>query len=80
MDTKNGGEFSKRVVLAGALSLAATAAGLAHAQENLPTMEHGTEMDNPNTKYPKPPFPSQSHPWPGLASKMTPRPDHGEAS
>ena len=30
--------------------------------------------------YPKPPFPEQQQPWPGLASKMNPRPDHGEAS
>jgi NAD(P)-dependent dehydrogenase (short-subunit alcohol dehydrogenase family) len=35
---------------------------------------------NPLTKYPKPPFPSQTQPWPGLVSKMTPRPDHGETS
>ncbi|KQX01560.1 NAD(P)-dependent oxidoreductase [Massilia sp. Root418] len=30
--------------------------------------------------YPEPPFPKQQQPWPGLASKMTPRPDHGETS
>lgn len=28
--------------------------------------------------YPKPPCPVQRQPWPGLASKMTPRPDDGE--
>ncbi|WP_338868604.1 SDR family oxidoreductase [Spirosoma sp. SC4-14] len=37
-------------------------------------------LDNPVTKYPKPPFEGQSQPWPGLASKMNPRPDHGETS
>ncbi|WP_264596386.1 SDR family oxidoreductase [Rhodoblastus acidophilus] len=37
-------------------------------------------LDNPVSKYPKPPFPRQRQPWPGLASKMTPRPDHGEDS
>jgi NAD(P)-dependent dehydrogenase (short-subunit alcohol dehydrogenase family) len=37
-------------------------------------------QDNPLTKYPKPPFPEQTQPWPGLAGKMTPRPDHGETS
>ncbi|MBV8531514.1 MAG: SDR family oxidoreductase [Candidatus Eremiobacteraeota bacterium] len=31
-------------------------------------------------EYPKPPYPDQTQPWPGLASKMTPRPDHGERS
>jgi len=35
---------------------------------------------NPVTLYPRPPFPPQQQPWPGLASKMTPRPDHGENS
>ena len=37
-------------------------------------------MVDPVTKYPKPPFPLQPQPWPGLASKMTPIPDHGEKS
>ena len=40
--------------------------------------EHG--LQNPTDKYPKPPFKKQSQPWPGLASKMEPRPDHGETS
>jgi NAD(P)-dependent dehydrogenase (short-subunit alcohol dehydrogenase family) len=35
---------------------------------------------DPAAKYPKPPYPGQSQPWPGLASKMNPRPDHGESS
>jgi NAD(P)-dependent dehydrogenase (short-subunit alcohol dehydrogenase family) len=35
---------------------------------------------NPLTQYPKPPFAPQQQPWPGLASKMNPRPDHGEKS
>ncbi|UYQ95974.1 SDR family oxidoreductase [Chitinophaga horti] len=37
-------------------------------------------MEDPQTKYPKPPFQRQQQPWPGLAGKMTPRPDHGETS
>jgi NAD(P)-dependent dehydrogenase (short-subunit alcohol dehydrogenase family) len=37
-------------------------------------------LEDPNTKYPKPPFKGQSQPWPGLASKMDPQPDHGEKS
>ncbi|MCW2316206.1 NAD(P)-dependent dehydrogenase (short-subunit alcohol dehydrogenase family) [Rhodoblastus acidophilus] len=37
-------------------------------------------LDNPVSKYPKPPFPRQQQPWPGLASQMIPRPDHGEDS
>jgi NAD(P)-dependent dehydrogenase (short-subunit alcohol dehydrogenase family) len=38
------------------------------------------KLQDPTTKYPKPPFQSQEQPWPGLASKMEPRPDHGEKS
>jgi NAD(P)-dependent dehydrogenase (short-subunit alcohol dehydrogenase family) len=38
------------------------------------------KLQDPTTKYPKPPFKGQSQPWPGLASKMDPRPDHGEKS
>ena len=37
-------------------------------------------LANPIDRYPKPPYPKQSQPWPGLASMMDPRPDHGEAS
>ena len=37
-------------------------------------------LQNPVVKYPKPPFKSQLQPWPGLACKMEPRPDHGEES
>src|ERR1700710_1543334 len=40
----------------------------------------GQELQNPADKYPKPPYKKQSQPWPGLASQMDPRPDHGETS
>src|SRR5712672_4733079 len=38
------------------------------------------KLDNPNDKYPKPPYKKQSQTWPGLASQMDPPPDHGEKS
>ena len=38
------------------------------------------KLQDPTTKYPKPPFKGQSQPWPGLAGKMDPKPDHGETS
>lgn len=38
------------------------------------------KLEDPKNKYPKPPFKEQSRPWPGLASKMEPRPDHGANS
>ena len=37
-------------------------------------------LEDPLTKYPRPPFKSQSQPWPGLAGQMDPKPDHGEKS
>jgi NAD(P)-dependent dehydrogenase (short-subunit alcohol dehydrogenase family) len=37
-------------------------------------------ISDPTSRYPKPPFARQSQPWPGLAGKMKPRPDHGETS
>ena len=37
-------------------------------------------MENPTTSYPKPPFEKQTQPFPGLAGRMNPRPDHGETS
>ncbi len=37
-------------------------------------------VQDPTTKYPKPPYNFTRQPWPGLASKMVPPPDHGETS
>lgn len=37
-------------------------------------------MQDPREQYPKPPFPKQPQPVPGLAAKMDPEPDHGETS
>lgn len=38
------------------------------------------QLRDPTKAYPKPPYEKQSQPWPGLASKMDPPPDHGEKS
>jgi len=59
------------------VAAAATAPGL--AQQNDP-FSRGPTMDDPRTKYPKPPFREQTQAWPGLANKMDPKPDHGETS
>jgi len=37
-------------------------------------------LQNPRSRYPQPPFKSQTQRWPGLARDMDPKPDHGEAS
>ena len=52
------------------------ATGVVIAKESDPM----AAMSNPVDKYPAPPFKRQSQPWPGLASKMDPPPDHGETS
>jgi NAD(P)-dependent dehydrogenase (short-subunit alcohol dehydrogenase family) len=38
------------------------------------------EMQDPTKQYPKPEFPEQTQPVPGLAREMDPKPDHGEES
>src|ERR1700751_5835084 len=59
--------------------LVAAAASRSFAVERTMTQELSMQkLQDPVSKYPKPPFKSQSQPWPGLASKMDPRPDHGE--
>ena len=37
-------------------------------------------MQDPRRQFPAPPFPEQPQPAPGLAARMDPKPDHGEAS
>ena len=76
-------KISRRKALGGlGVGIAAMAAGPVfgaadHTDSNL-TANVG--LEDPNTKYPRPPFKEQSQPWPGLASKMDPKPDHGETS
>lgn len=71
---------SRRQVVSGAgLGMAAAAAGPAFAQ-NGSAPQAATDLQDPTTKYPRPPYPRQSQPWPGLAGKMDPKPDHGETS
>jgi NAD(P)-dependent dehydrogenase (short-subunit alcohol dehydrogenase family) len=47
----------------------------------LPPMEtQALRLRHPGDLYPRPPFHTPQQPWPGLACRMTPRPDHGETS
>ena len=46
----------------------------------MPDTSDRLRMQDPRTQYPKPPFPKQPQSAPGLASKMDPKPDHGETS
>jgi NAD(P)-dependent dehydrogenase (short-subunit alcohol dehydrogenase family) len=72
--------WSRREVMGGmGASLAAVAAAPALG-EGAGGPVAAQPLQDPTDKYPKPPFEGQSQPWPGLASKMNPRPDHGETS
>src|SRR3954452_15276043 len=89
MDPKETDAIPRRQVIGGVLvGLAAATVRAAASTEQAAT---GTKTaasspssaparQNPVTEDAKPPFPSQTQPWPGLASKMVPRPDHGEKS
>jgi NAD(P)-dependent dehydrogenase (short-subunit alcohol dehydrogenase family) len=81
MTSRNRIEFTRRMLIAGTALGAATPfiARAARAAGNTTTKD-ASMMEDPTTKYPKPPFKRQEQPWPGLASKMEPVPDHGEES
>jgi hypothetical protein len=42
--------------------------------------QEASQLRDPRILYPRPPFKRQPQEPPGLASKMDPRPDHGEKS
>ena len=67
------------VVSAGGATLAVAASSPAIAKSSQAD-EESSALRDPKDKYPNPPFERQSQPWPGLAGRMTPRPDHGESS
>ena len=69
--------------LVGALGAGLAAAAIpavAEAQASSGATSTAQPMTDPTNKYPKPPYTSPFQSWPGLASKMTPPPDHGETS
>ncbi len=72
-------DLSRRRVIAAAGAGLAAAATPGSAGASTPEPNAETLVD-PTSKFPKPPFEGQSQAWPGLASKMTPKPDHGETS
>ena len=77
----NENSLSRRSIVGGAgLGLAAIAAAVPAAAQAPPAAAAPKPLQDPTTKYPRPPYPRQSQPWPGLAGKMDPRPDHGETS
>jgi NAD(P)-dependent dehydrogenase (short-subunit alcohol dehydrogenase family) len=87
MESEDTSAISRRRVL-GHLATGITAAALSspmYAQQSTSSTNTGhagaaPHVQDPTTQYPRPPFPPQTQPWPGLAGKMNPRPDHGEKS
>lgn len=79
MDDPKEYSVSRRAMVGGVAvaGMAAASPAAAAAQGVSPT---GPALVDPVGKYPKPPFAGQSQPFPGLAGKMQPRPDHGETS
>jgi NAD(P)-dependent dehydrogenase (short-subunit alcohol dehydrogenase family) len=72
--------ISRRKLLGGlGVSLAAAAVAPIMSAEAAPGPT-AAPLQDPTTKYPRPPFKGQSQPWPGLAGQMDPKPDHGETS
>jgi hypothetical protein len=72
-------ETTRRQIMSAAATLGAAAAMASPSSAQDVAPARGGKQD-PRTKYPKPPFTVQAQPWPGLASRMEPRPDHGETS
>jgi len=76
-------KMSRREALGGlSLAMAAVAASPILSSAAVPEGIGfaAADLQDPTTKYPRPPFVHQNQPWPALASKMDPKPDHGETS
>ena len=69
--------YSRREVVGAGTTMAAASVTATQAA-NGNGASKAEALTDPAGKYPKPPFKQQSQPWPGLASKMDPPPDHGE--
>src|SRR4051812_22512321 len=72
--------MTRRAVVGGVGMALAAAAGEKASAAPSGAAQASVKIDDPRGKYPKPPFPSQTQPFPGLAGKMDPKPDHGETS
>ena len=79
MAGKTQSPYSRREVVGAGASMAAASVTPSVAAK-ADDARAAQALTDPVTKYPKPPFKKQSQPWPGLASRMEPPPDHGEKS
>jgi NAD(P)-dependent dehydrogenase (short-subunit alcohol dehydrogenase family) len=72
-------ETNRRIFLAGA-ALTAGGAGVLGSGTRAAAQSSSGSSPAAVPDYPKPPYPVEMQEWPGLASRMNPRPDHGETS
>jgi hypothetical protein len=81
-DLQDKPDASRRMLVGGIAAGAAAIAARGEAKAAAPTGQPETPplKQDPVTQYPAPPFKRQEQEWPGLASKMEPRPDHGETT
>jgi NAD(P)-dependent dehydrogenase (short-subunit alcohol dehydrogenase family) len=83
-DDNHGISTSRRRLMQGAsLGMATAVIGTARAsqpEDRSGASQQALPLRDPRQGYPRPPFEAQSQPWPGLAGKMRPHPDHGETS
>ena len=79
MDADNTNRSRRQFVGVAATGAIASVVAPAMAQSGAAARPAGVPP-NPVTQYAQPPFSIQQQPWPGLTSKMNPRPDHGETS
>lgn len=71
---------NRRTFLAGAAVAGVAAATPALAQTQGQSGTPDAPMTAQAASFPEPPYPAQQQPWPGLAQRMNPRPNHGEES
>lgn len=75
--------YNRRQALGGIGASVATVMAIpafANAVDNHDQASAVLSLEDPTTKYPRPPFKEQKQSWPGLAGQMEPKPDHGETS
>jgi NAD(P)-dependent dehydrogenase (short-subunit alcohol dehydrogenase family) len=77
---KNDDRASSRRESVGGAGLGPAAAAAPGLSQGASAAPNEAPLQDPRTRFPAPPFKSQSQAWPGLASQMDPKPDHGETS
>jgi NAD(P)-dependent dehydrogenase (short-subunit alcohol dehydrogenase family) len=73
-------KLSRRAIAGSAVGLGVSLAAMRSAHAQTSSVPGAVALQDPTTKYPRPPFKKQQQDWPGLASRMDPPPDHGETS